>query len=231
MARQVAEWSLMMTLNGLRELNRSAVAFGAGSLDWQNKIPGKAIQESTIGICGYGDISRHLIEMLKPLKPAKILIQSNYLKEEEADAQGLVKADFETIFAESDVIHLLSSLTEKNIGMIGKTQLDLIQDNTCLINAGRAKLINQEALYASLAENRYMAAFDVFYEEPLPATDPLHKMANVMMTAHTAGQPGRSCYVPEILKEVDRFYAGEPLLYEISRERASTMTNSKLVKS
>jgi phosphoglycerate dehydrogenase-like enzyme len=229
MARQVAEWSLMMTLNGARALNRSASVFGRVSMSWQNKVAGKALQECAIGIVGYGDIARHLIGMLQALGVAKILVHSDYLSDALAAETGLAKVDLDTVFAQSDVIHLLDSLTEKTTGMVGRAQLDRIQDGACLINAGRARLIEQNALHASLAQNRYMAAFDVFYEEPLQDDNPLCSLPNVLMTPHIAGQPGRSCYVPQLLEEIDRFYAGEPLRFEVDQERVRSMTNAKLV--
>ena len=50
------------------------------------------------------------------------------------------------------------------------------------------------------------------------------------MTPHCAGRGSRGRYVATVLEEYDRFLKGEPLLYEISHERALSMTNSDLVR-
>jgi phosphoglycerate dehydrogenase-like enzyme len=63
-----------------------------------------------------------------------------------------------------------------------------------LINVARAELIEEKALYRALADGRLAgAALDVWYRYPashdatLPANQPFHELANVIMTPHVSG--------------------------------------------
>jgi len=63
-----------------------------------------------------------------------------------------------------------------------------------LINAARAEIVEEEALYRALAEGRIAAAaLDVWYRYPtspsptLPARLPFHELSNMLMTPHVSG--------------------------------------------
>ena len=227
MAGAVADWCLTMTLIGLRRFLDYASFGGRTDLKWNMNGRAKSIQSATVGIWGFGTIASHYIELLKPLNPATILVNSNHLSEADAASLGMIKTQFNEIFAKSDVILLLSSLTPKTTGMVGQEQLALIKDDAVLINCGRGKLVDEAALYAELGKGRFTGILDVFHQEPLPETSPLLTMSNVILTPHNAGRPSRGCYVPFILDEFKRFFNGRPLEGEVSRERAGTMTSQK----
>lgn len=56
-----------------------------------------------------------------------------------------------------------------------------------LINIGRGKLIDEDALVAALAEGRLRgAALDVFATEPLPESSKLWELSNVLVSPHCA---------------------------------------------
>jgi phosphoglycerate dehydrogenase-like enzyme len=93
-----------------------------------------------------------------------------------------------------------------------------------LINCGRGKLTDEQALYNELSKERITAILDVYHKEPLSQDSPLHQMPNVILSPHNAGRPSRSGYISLILNEFQRFFSGQPLKHEITRERAGTMT-------
>ncbi len=228
MARSVARWTLMMTMAGLRGLLHYAQIGAARPLEAKNQGRIRNPHECAIGIWGFGDVARAYIELLKAvLQPREILVADEYMSEEMARQTGVAKVSFGEIFSRSDAIALLQSLTPESRGAVGAEQLRAIRDDAVLINAGRAHLVQEDALYAELARNRFTGIFDVYHTEPLPPDNPLRAMPNVILTPHCAGSETRSLYVPLMLEEYDRLRRGQPLEYEVSLERALAMTSLK----
>lgn len=224
MALAVAEWCLAMTMNGLRRFPEYSSINGKTELRWDRSgLPG-SVRGAKIGIWGYGAIASRYVKILKPLEPGQIIVCSSYLTEERAAIDGVTKVSFNELFAESEVVLLLTSLKESTIGRVGAEQLSLMRDNSVLINCGRGKLTDERALYNELRKGRISAMLDVYHKEPLPEDSPLKSMPNVFLTPHNAGRPSRGGYVSLVLDEFDRFFNGKPLLHEVSRERALTMT-------
>jgi phosphoglycerate dehydrogenase-like enzyme len=57
-----------------------------------------------------------------------------------------------------------------------------------LVNIARGPIVDHAALTAALLEGRLAgAALDVFEQEPLPASDPLLRLDNVVVASHDIG--------------------------------------------
>ena len=90
-----------------------------------------------------------------------------------------------------------------------------------VINIGRAAIIDEEALYRRLKDNRIGgAAIDVWWQHPRRSTPtaagsrlPFHELPNVMMTPHCSRSPtaprDRRC--SDLAANLDRYVRGEPL--------------------
>ena len=52
------------------------------------------------------------------------------------------------------------------------------------VNTARAPLVDESALIAAVESKRIIAALDVFYREPLPASHPFARAPNVVLTPH-----------------------------------------------
>jgi phosphoglycerate dehydrogenase-like enzyme len=88
-----------------------------------------------------------------------------------------------------------------------------------LVNVARAQIVDEDALYAALAEKRLAgAALDVWYRYPsaagpaFPARRPFHELPNVLMTPHVSGwtdgmMEARATLIAENIRRVAR---GEP---------------------
>ena len=213
MAELVAEWSLMMTLIAQRNLSEYA-HFGASPLRWSSGREFRDIGKLTIGIWGMGDIARHLLRMLKPLHPGRILVFSNHCGEAELAAAGARKASsLEELLAQSDIFHSLAGLTPRNLHRIGAEEFALLKNGAVFVNAGRAGLTSETALIDALRRGRIRAILDVYDDEPLPEESPLRTMPNVILTPHNAGHDGTDRYLRFILEEFRRFFRGEPLWF------------------
>ena len=94
----------------------------------------------------------------------------------------------------SDYLVISLPVTLETWGPIGEKQLHSMKPTAVLVNVSRAEIINEEALYRALAEQTIAgAALDVWYRYPtaagptLPAHQPFHELANVLMTPHMSG--------------------------------------------
>jgi phosphoglycerate dehydrogenase-like enzyme len=231
MARSVAEWSLMMTIFSLRK-TKDFTQFGInGLVNWEKRKSGKGMHDAVIGIWGFGDVAKNLIEFLRPFTPKQILVSGCDLTDRQAKQLGIKKVSFDELFIESDVIHLLASLTENTKCSVGAKQLGLIKNGASLINAGRAALVEPKALLTELEKKRFNVVLDVHYEEPLPVNSPFCKFDNVVLSPHSAGCGSEGLYIQYILDEFEKFFSNKPLKYEISQERAGTMTKDHLTKT
>ena len=151
MANSVAEYALMMTMVGLRQLTVNAQLGGA--IKHFDSFTGGGIiglDQATIGIWGFGDVAKNLIRKLKALATHRIIVHNDYLAPEVAVEMGVEKVGFNDMFALSDVVHLCESLREDTIEKVRTPQLDLMKNNAVIINTGRARLAHETDLLTAL---------------------------------------------------------------------------------
>ena len=83
-----------------------------------------------------------------------------------------------------------------------------------MVNVGRGKVVDTDALVAELRAGRLSAALDVVDPEPLPHEHPLWGTPNTLITPHVGGDT--SAFEPRIeqmlTEQVRRIIAGEPLI-------------------
>ncbi|MCP5513900.1 MAG: phosphoglycerate dehydrogenase [Spirochaetales bacterium] len=155
---------------------------------WPREKTGRALENLTIGIAGFGKIGRRVSELASAFG-MRILIYSRS-PVDTADGKNIFKADKDTLISESDVITLHLASTDETKGFIGINELSRMKKDALLINTARGKLIDEEALVEAL-EKRMIggAALDVFKTEPLPSGSRLRNLDNVILSPHTAGEP------------------------------------------
>jgi phosphoglycerate dehydrogenase-like enzyme len=97
----------------------------------------------------------------------------------------------------------------------------MIKPSAILINIGRGHVIDGQALARALTEGWIAGAgLDVMPEEPWPATSPLWRMDNVILTPHIAGNsPNRARRDMEVFQQnLARFIRGEALVGVVDRK-------------
>lgn len=164
----VTEWALRMRAGGWKE--RTTL------------VPG--VQGRTIGIIGYGTITRLLLPMLRSLADTEIVVFSRHLSQEEAHEAGVKRASLEQLLERSDIISLHASLTDRTRHILNRNNLARIKDGALLVNLARGELIEEEALVEELKKNRFRAALDVYAREPLEEESALRELPNVTLLPH-----------------------------------------------
>ena len=87
--------------------------------------------------------------------------------------------------AEADVVVNATPLTPETEGLVNKEILDGARDGIVVINTGRGKTVDAEAMVAALESGKVACyATDVWPSDPPPADYPILQAPNVLMAPH-----------------------------------------------
>jgi phosphoglycerate dehydrogenase-like enzyme len=123
--------------------------------------------------------------------------------------------------AQCHVLVICAPLTPETSSMMGATQFAQLPTGAVVINVGRAKIVDTDALIAALGSGHLAgASLDVFPQEPLPPDHPLWTTPNVILTPHTSGfRQGHWEEVIDLFGDnLDRWLRGEPLKFRVEPE-------------
>ena len=139
----------------------------------------------TIGIIGLGRIGARFADLLAPWR-VRIIACDPYVDESKFIHHDVEPVDLDTLLKKSDVVTLHCDLNKETTGFIGAEQLAMMKPTAILINAARGPMVDVEALYKALKEDRIAgAAIDVFPEEPPDPQLPLLGLGDkVLLSPH-----------------------------------------------
>ena len=156
--------------------------------DWSRFFESKTgtqLEGKTVGIIGFGDISKALAKMLSGFD-CKILAYDLKWDETAAKALNVEYADIDTIRKESDIISLHVPSTPETDGMINKEFLSGMKKNAILVNTARGRLVVAEDLAEALNNDIIAGAgMDVFSPEPPNPDNPLLTAKNTVLLPHS----------------------------------------------
>jgi phosphoglycerate dehydrogenase-like enzyme len=162
--------------------------------DWRARYgadPGLTLGGRRALVLGYGAIGRRVGALLGALGLEVTGVAST--------GRAGVRAvdDLDALLPAADVLAVALPATEATDGLIGAERLRLLPAQAIVVNVGRARVVDEGALYNALASGAlHSAGMDVWYRYPrdasergstLPATQPFHELANVVMSPHRAG--------------------------------------------
>ncbi len=138
--------------------------------------------EKTVGIVGFGRISKVISSMLKGFG-AEIVVYDPYVSE----AEGVEAVNFNELLKRSDIISVNAPLTDSTRYMINKETISNMKDGAMIVNTSRGPLIDEEALIEALESGKLAgAALDVFESEPFENESKFRTLENVVLTPHIA---------------------------------------------
>jgi D-3-phosphoglycerate dehydrogenase len=153
---------------------------------WE-KIPGKALNECTLGVIGVGNIGKAVIRRAKAFGMDLfgndiIDIDHVFLAE-----TGLQMTTLHSLLANSDFVSINCDLNQTSHHLMNADTFALMKPSAVLINSARGPIVEEPALISALQNEQIAgAALDVFEHEPLPFDSPLLKMDNVMLAPHNS---------------------------------------------
>ena len=167
------------------------------------------MEGKTIGLIGFGRIAREVAHRLAPFG-VTILTYSPRLRAADVPV-GVDKVDLDSLLHRSDVVSVLTGLTNETRGMIDAPKLALMKKTAYLVNTGRGAVIDEPALCDALRIKRIAgAALDTFTVEPLPADSPLRTLDNAILIPHCVGHTveGWNEFGPALIDNVELIMQG-----------------------
>ncbi len=153
---------------------------------WE-KIPGKALSESTLGIVGVGAIGRALTRRAKAFGMKVLgndILEIDHVFVTET---GIEMTALDSLLSHSDYISINCDLNPTSEHLINAETLAHVRPTAVLINTARGPIVQEADLVAALQAGKLGgAALDVFEVEPLPHDSPLMKMDNVLLAPHNS---------------------------------------------
>lgn len=216
-SRPIAEYVLMMVLAVNRRLPQLLEL--AAERTWQ-PLEGRELQDTTLGIVGFGSMGRAIAELAAPFGPRILATRrSGGLRPDEPPLPPGVQVGgpetFGDLIAASDFVILALPLTPETEDLIDDRVLALMKPTAWLVNVARGRLIVERALLRAVRAGTIGGAvLDAFREEPLPPESVFYGLPNVIVTPHTSWSSGRVLdrTVALFAENLRRYVAGEPVL-------------------
>ena len=191
-SKYVAEKAMALMLGLLGKVNHYHDLLKEGNWAERNsesRVPWVSIQGKTIGLFGYGRIGKYIHKMLKGFDCEIYTIDRD--KDYPVDVKTV--KNLTNLVQVSDVIFISTPLNETTESIFDQQLLNRMKYKF-LVNVGRGKIIDEEALYNALINKKLKGyASDVWYNYPkekeqcLPSSFPIHELDNVLMSNHSGG--------------------------------------------
>lgn len=176
----VAELALAHMFAVARFINISNVSMRDGKWD-KKKYEGTEIGGKTLGLVGFGRISRELAKRGKALG-MKVIYTDIMGKMEGQDEYEF--CSLEELLPQADYVSLHIPFIKEQGATIGKAQFEMMKDGAILINCARGGVVDEAALIEALNSGKLAGAgVDVFVEEPTKNTE-LVNHPKVSVTPH-----------------------------------------------
>ena len=152
-----------------------------------DKLPGKALSESTLGIVGVGTIGKTVTRRarafgMKVLGNDIVEIDHVFITE-----TSIQMTDLQSLLSEADFVSINCDLNPTSHHLMNAETFALMRPSAVLINTARGPIVHEAALIEALQAGRLAgAALDVFEVEPLPLDSLLLKMDNVLLAPHNS---------------------------------------------
>ncbi|WP_223881234.1 NAD(P)-dependent oxidoreductase [Nesterenkonia ebinurensis] len=207
-ARPVAEHALALTLAALRGFKMAAAA-----TSWRSHT-GLSLHKKRCVVIGAGGIAAEIVRLYKVFDASVTVIRRR--PEPLANADTTVTfTSLDEALRDAEIVCLAAAVTPETEQLMGAHQFNLLSKQAVLVNIGRGKLVDTDALVDALnAGKLFGAGLDVTDPEPLPKHHPLWNAENCLITPHIANTAaaGRPLLHARIIENHRRLRDGEALL-------------------
>jgi phosphoglycerate dehydrogenase-like enzyme len=201
---------------------------------WDKYVPTE-LGGQTLGILGYGSIGRELARLAKSFgmtilatkRDARHIEDEGFNLPGTGDPKGNLPDRIypgeatRSMVAECDFVVNILPHTKKTHHLFDEELFRTMKPSAFFINVGRGDTVNEKDLVRALKKGWIAGAgLDVFEEEPLPDSNPLWQLDNVILTPHTSGfTPEYDNRATDLFAEnLRRYLKGKPLFNLVNRE-------------
>ena len=221
----IAEYCIMTMLAWQHRLIDIATAFRGGVWSTGGGAGGGPthgeIMNKTIGIVGYGKIGREVAKRAAGFNCRVLGVNRSPVADKGEASEIYPLAELDRVLPLCDIVVIAAGLGPETARLIDAGRLALMKPTAFLINIGRAGILDEEAVYAALKDNKIGgAAIDVWWQYPTAAETnrhgsrlPFHELPNVILTPHcsSATDGARDRRFTSVAGNLDRYVRGEPL--------------------
>ena len=180
----VAEHTMGLILSMARKISIADKSVKEGKWE-KKKFMGVELRNKTLGVIGMGRIGSQVVNRCKAFG-MDAMAYDPYLPEEVAKQMGVELTDLDNVLENADFITIHVPLTPETEHSISTEQFEIMKDDAFIVNCARGGIIDEDALYDALANNKISgAALDVFEDEPLENSK-LVELDNIVLTPHIA---------------------------------------------
>lgn len=169
------------------------------------------LAEKTWGIIGLGAIGRRVAD-IATVFGCKVVYYSTSGKN---NCNDYKKVTLDELLSQSDIVSIHSPLNSDTDNLISERELSLMKKSAVLLNLGRGRIVNEQALYNALVKDKIMGAgLDVLENEPINRDNPLLSLKDsgrFIITPHMAWGTveARQRCVDEVVKNIKAFLGGK----------------------
>ena len=181
---------------------------------------GVELHGRTLGIIGLGSIGRKVARLARAFG-MHIMAYDPYIGTPGSKKAGALLGTLEQVLESSDFLSIHTPGTSDTERMLDRRRLGMMKAGSYIINTAAYHVIEEEALVEYLKSGHLAgAALDVHRTHPIPPSNPLLKLENVILTPHiggaTDGTVERQSWA--IVDEIHRFLEGRRPRHLVNRE-------------
>ncbi len=147
---------------------------------------GRDLFGATLGIVGLGAIGQAVARRARGFD-MRLLYADPRRKTEVERALGVEHVTFDELLAVCDFVSVHAPLTPQTRHLFDDAAFAKMKPAAVFVNTSRGAVVDEVALHRALETGRIAAAaIDVAEREPLPKSDPLLRLPNLIVTPHIA---------------------------------------------
>lgn len=178
----VAEWVVGAMIDLSRGITSAAREYQAGRVPTAQM--GRELRGATLGVIGYGQISRYLCPLAIALG-MRVLVSDPHAQVDDA---GLTPASQDELLAQSDIVVCLAVANEQTENLMDDAAFARMRRGAFFINPSRGNLVDEAALLRALEAGQLAGcALDVGRAPDQMPTPALAAHPKVIATPHVGG--------------------------------------------
>lgn len=216
--RAISEYIIMATMMLMKQMPEYRKITDAR--EWLQDLPTRSVAGSRIAIIGTGDIGCNVAMRFKALGAQSVIGFNRRGRQADHFDRIFSLKEFAENAADIDVLVMCVPGTPETDRLLSEEMIRCLPAKALIINVGRGKTIDQDALVSALYEGRVAGAMlDVVVPEPLPADHPLWTAPNCIITPHISGDMSLpytvDLTVDFFCENFDRYVSGRPMLNRV----------------
>jgi D-3-phosphoglycerate dehydrogenase len=190
---EVADHAMMLLLSTFRRTIEQDKMVREGK--WREGRPAllqiPRLMGQTLGLVSFGHVARAVAKRAKPFG-LRVIAFDPFIEELVMVEHGVLPVTLEEVLSQSDFVSMHAPARPEVEGMLGEEHFRQMKKTAIFINTGRGPTVQETALIKALDEKWIAyAGLDVLEQEPPGGNNPLLKMDNVILSAHTASASAR----------------------------------------